>query len=352
MGRDRLTAFGCALLAGSTGFVLHNSLFVWPKLIAGAYCCFAALPVLAPHRPLNPLFATAVGASAALGWLSHGSIAFSLLALLIVWLARGAPHRQHFVPALATFVAIVIPWLLYQQLIDPPGNRLLKWHLAGVIPIDPRGTWQTLRDAYQALSWQEWWFARKANFLVTIDGDFSNLFDFSLEGARQRRGEEFFYLFRSIGFLNFVWLLWPVARLCKLAPPLRQSQVARALAAWLVLTYTIWVTAMFIPSSTIIHHGSYTMLLGLISLAIVLAQNLPLLVRAALFTAHAAYFGSTWLAYDGSAAIRSSMVALTVLSLLALAALYLRARRSALNPAQTSTSPSQTPSSSTAAIHV
>ena len=53
--------------------------------------------------------------------------------------------------SVASFVLLTIPWSGYQHYVDPPGNRLLKWHLAGVVGIDPRGVGETLRDSYSQL---------------------------------------------------------------------------------------------------------------------------------------------------------------------------------------------------------
>ena len=36
----------------------------------------------------------------------------------------------------------------YQRYDDPPGDRLIKWHLAGVSEIDDRGSLETIVDSY------------------------------------------------------------------------------------------------------------------------------------------------------------------------------------------------------------
>ena len=46
---------------------------------------------------------------------------------------------------------LYLPWLLYQHFMNPPGNRLVKWMLAGVIPIDRRGILQTIIDQYRSV---------------------------------------------------------------------------------------------------------------------------------------------------------------------------------------------------------
>jgi len=57
---------------------------------------------------------------------------------------------------LVTMLALYLPWMLFQTLIDPPGNRLLKWHLAGVQEVDGRNFLTALRDSYGALSWHDY----------------------------------------------------------------------------------------------------------------------------------------------------------------------------------------------------
>lgn len=350
LGRDRSTAFACVLLVGLGGFALHHTIFVWPKLIAGGFTILAALFVLAPRPDANRLDAALAGACAAFAWLAHGSTAFALLGLGLAWLIFRAPHWRHVPALLVTFALLALPWILYQRFVDPPGNRLLKWHLAGVIDIDARGTWETLRDAYRPLSLERWWSTRRANFFMTIGGSFREIFDLSASTAAHRRGEEFFFLFRALGVLVFAWPLWLLTRLLprRLRRPIPPF-LGRALV-WSGLTFAIWVALMFIRSSTLIHQGAYSLPLALFTLSTVLALTLPAVVRLPLLGWHLAYFATTWLAYHGPAPINLNMIALTAVSLLSLAALYLRARRrEGLSPSRTSASAAQTPSSSTAA---
>ncbi len=350
LGRNRHTAFGCILLVGVGGFALHHTIFVWPKLIAAAFTVFAGLFVLAPRADATRLDGILAGACAACAWLAHGSTAFSLLGLGAAWLIFRAPNRRNIPALLVTFALLALPWILYQRFIDPPGNRLLKWHLGGVIDIDARGTWETLRDAYRPLTLEQWWATRRANFFMTIGGNFREIFDLSAATSAHRRGEEFFFLFRAFGVLLFAWPLWLLTRflphrLRRPTPPF----LLRGLI-WSALTFAVWIALMFIRSSTLIHQGAYALPLVLFTISVILALDLPAFLRFPLLGWHIAYFATTWLAYHGPAPINISMIAATAMTLIALAALYLYVRRNeALTPAQTSTSPAQTPSSSTTA---
>ena len=59
---------------------------------------------------------------------------------------------------------------LSARYVDPPGNRLLKWHLAGVVPIDQRGVGETLWQSYRDLSPGQVVQNKQANFGVLIHG--------------------------------------------------------------------------------------------------------------------------------------------------------------------------------------
>ena len=91
-----------------------------------------------------------VAVLAGLAWLSHGGTVFSLLALGIMGLVwRPWPSVRALAAAALTFVLLAAPWTAYQKLYDPPGDRLVRWHLGGIDAIDGRGTMQTIVDQYR-----------------------------------------------------------------------------------------------------------------------------------------------------------------------------------------------------------
>ena len=43
---------------------------------------------------------------------------------------------------------LLLPWSAYQKFYDPPGDRLIKMHLGGIVPLDPRPAIPAIIDAY------------------------------------------------------------------------------------------------------------------------------------------------------------------------------------------------------------
>jgi len=161
-----------------SGFFLLNTTFTWPKLAAGAFACARLGCGCCPQRRYARRSDPRRRALAALAWLAHGGVAFSFLALLpwVIWRCVRGEWRSWLQAALLCAV-ILAPWFAYQKFYDPPGNRLLKWHLAAQIAIDERGTWETLRASYGAQSWRELWDARRSNVVTQVGAGWHRLFD-------------------------------------------------------------------------------------------------------------------------------------------------------------------------------
>lgn len=81
-GQSRFRAIGCILVVAIVGFFVENSIFVWPKLLAGGYVMFTGLLLLDTSQPRTTKVMLLAAVSAALAWLAHGGAAFSLLALV------------------------------------------------------------------------------------------------------------------------------------------------------------------------------------------------------------------------------------------------------------------------------
>ena len=251
-----------ALLA-FTGFFTLNTTFTWPKLSAAAFACGAfALWALPERTPPSRRDLVLGAVLAALAWLSHGGVAFSFLALLpwMVWRAARGEARGWLLAAI-TFACLAAPWLAYQKFYDPPGNRLLKWHLGGQTAKDDRGTWQTIREGYAALTWEEIAARRIANLKLLVEGDWNWWRDFAPGRAQARRNDEFFNTARALnawllGFAALPFVLW--RRKLGAAGPAHGR-----LAAWTVASLLVWCAVMFLERSTIVHQGSYATMLVL-----------------------------------------------------------------------------------------
>ncbi len=286
LGLIRARALAWTALLAFSGFFILNTLFTWPKLSAAAFALAAfALWVVrdppdqgtkgpkdqktpsAANSPLvpsslDPLVPVLLGAAlAGLAWLAHGGVAFSFLAL-VPWLVRPALRAPRpWLLAAATFAVLALPWLAYQKFYDPPGNRLLKWHLGGQIDKEARGTWQTIREAYAALPARTIAANKLKNFVYQFEGGWHWRPDATPVGVKGRRDDEFFHSGRALTWWLLGFAALPVAlwRRRKAVPWRRHL----SLGLWTVATITLWCLLMFIPGSAMIHQGSYATMLAL-----------------------------------------------------------------------------------------
>ena len=266
-----------------SGFFFYNSVFVWPKLLAAAFILFAIAIIVRTFRDRRPVgFADAGlgGLSLSLALLSHPGSIFSLpaFAAAALWKRNLFPWRALGTAAVAPLL-LLSSWSAYQHWIDPPGNRLTKMHLAGVIPIDDRSVAQALADSYQRLSWQTIAAYKRANLRNLIGTDPLDSFDFfsltdpgQTEHSRVVQRE---YIWNAVGVLNIGWfglLFWWLRG--------RRTHLELLPFAWLLLAalfnLVVWSLTLFGPHATYTTHSSYAdILLLTASLAIFLLLLLP-----------------------------------------------------------------------------
>jgi hypothetical protein len=131
---------------------LLNGFFVWPKLLPAAMLLAAgALTVTPLWKELrgSSWAAVLIGALLGVALMGHGSSVFGVIPLAIVAAWRGMPSWRWIGIAALVGIVVIAPWSAYQKYGEPPGNRLLKWSLAGVPEIDDRGTVETIVDSYR-----------------------------------------------------------------------------------------------------------------------------------------------------------------------------------------------------------
>jgi hypothetical protein len=290
---SRARAAGWIAAFALCGFFLQNTTFTWPKLSAGAFACgaFGLLFLQAPDS--NPRSNGRWAALfAGLAWLSHGGVAFSFLPLLpvLAWRAVRGEWRP-WLPGAAIFMALVLPWLAFQKLYDPPANRLLKWHLAGHTEKDTRGTWDAMRESYAKLGWREAWSNKISNFHGQVFGDWRLLADVSATTVVQRRHEEFFHPGRAL-----TW--WPILALLAITLTRRRiltpAHELIVFTGWLLLTIIVWCLLMFGAYTASIHQGSYAVMIGLFVLFSVLMERAGGGWLAATTVLQSITFATTW----------------------------------------------------------
>lgn len=282
-----------------SGFFLMNSTYVWPKLGGGALMLAAYLNWFHPPPGQEPGSGRFVlgGVQAGLAFLSHGSVVFALVPVGVLALWRLRSRVRHWVVAVAMMLVVVAPWVAYQKLSDPPGDRLLKMHLGGIAEVDGRGLLEAIGGSYAALAPDEILQTRLVNLKIQFRGVWPELTRLSGGNANKIRDHDFRYTFFALGWWNLGFLV-----LASLAFPAVKKRVAVGelrttghLLAWCGLTMAFWIAVMFAPGSAVIHQGSYTVQMVLFAtLAAVLWRVHPM-AFAAVVLAQALNLPRVWL---------------------------------------------------------
>jgi hypothetical protein len=284
LGVARRRAVVVMLFCLTSGFFLFNSVFVWPKLLAASLAIAALVPAFRARGEARKLATwewVATAALAALALLAHAGVAFTFLGCLaLAPFFRGQASWRGIAIAVVSGLTILAPWIAYQKLYDPPGNRLVKWHLAGSRQVDDRSLGEAMRDRYRELGWKGTIERKEHNARLLARPPRS------WGDPIHRREAEFFALLWTLGVLNAGWvaMAWKrgaIAGATRLACGLGVAGVA----AWMLLML----------EGTLVHQGSYaTVMLLFAGLAAAIVEASE---RAAvgLLAVHAAWFALTWL---------------------------------------------------------
>lgn len=298
--RSKLLFVGGLSMIIFCGLTLQNGFYVWPKLLAGAMLFFLfALVFGFNSKSLSKTQETTrwilVGTFAVFSMLAHGASFFPLLGMIVVFLCyKKYPLWKYWILAGATFAVIYTPWLAYQKLYDPPGNRLIKWHIGGVVPIDDRGSLETIIDSYSSLTFQKWFEYKWSNFtrLFKHIDKFPELFTpkFLADGFRALKEysfDSFIYTNGPLGILTLLFLIL-----------LFKKETRRSVLTQFFLTYVLaiifWIFLMFIPSNTFPHHGSYFLNYACILLGCLTLGYLSKMLMIALSILNAIGFYLIW----------------------------------------------------------
>lgn len=277
-----------------TGFFFLNSVFVWPKLIATSYVLLAFC-LLFFEKPRKLYWGLAAAAAAA-SLLSHTGTAFTLLPMAaLLLLPRFRPGWRTALLAGGIGLALLTPWLLYQKLYDPPGDRLAKWHIAGVIRPTEHSFNEVLADSY-----------RHTDINTIVHNHLSNMRELlgrvpsesTLYGGgilAHTRDADSRYLLFGLGIFNLGWLA-----LCfktvreRIKKHLHADRLVLILGVGL-LSLILWALLLFGPKGTNIYSGSYaTFALLFVGLAAIITQ-LPRRLKQSILTLQAAYFIVVWI---------------------------------------------------------
>jgi hypothetical protein len=207
-----------------------------------------------------------------LALMAHPGSVFSLPMFVLAIIAKWRPRWQHLAAAVVILAMFAIPWQMYQRYFDPPGNRLVKMHLAGSGAVDSRSTWTTLKDSYGALPWKQILLYKWLNIRCLLGpkpfGGFSlRPFHLSssphvdlarLESVRMIQKE---YIWSALGFLNLGWL----AAIYALRKRASEAKYAFYILCCAVANLFLWSLIIFGPAQTMTTHSSYADILVIAS---------------------------------------------------------------------------------------
>ncbi len=275
-----------------SGLALLNGFFVWPKMLPAGLLLGAAALVVTPlwaDLRRNLWAAALVAALCAFALLAHGASIFAIIPLVAVAAYRGLPSWRWLGVGVAVGIALMAPWSAYQKWEDPPGNRLVKWTLAGVAEVDDRGVVETILDSYGEAGLHGTYVNKKQNFITmtNFESVWTTVRDVVGRGdpdemVRTYRGISFFYLFPSLGLL----LLTPFAMAAGWRRRgLNPAEWSFALTCLAIFAIGVvgWALICFgnVAAATVIHFGSYLLpLIGIVAGVVGLRAVFP---RFALF---------------------------------------------------------------------
>jgi len=152
------------LVLALSPFLLFNSVYIWPKLVAGCFGVCAAMLLFADReRPArlrdddSGLVLAAILSALALQ--SHGGAAFGILcSLIFAACLRGLPSLRGAALAACAGLAMLLPWSIWQSINDMGHNPLVKQAFAGTFGFEnPQvGVLETIRASYATLTPGEW----------------------------------------------------------------------------------------------------------------------------------------------------------------------------------------------------
>lgn len=155
--------------------IFVNVVYTWPKIIAASLSLVAIL-ILFQLKNRNDVRTSEIYFSIfamVLALLSHGSSVFALPPFAILFLIVVWRQKVHLF-AIPFAVFAYLPWLGYQRYWDPPGNRLVYWHLAGELGGGGGSILQSIWGKYRDLRLTEILANKLHNFeaiFIRVDGN-------------------------------------------------------------------------------------------------------------------------------------------------------------------------------------
>ncbi len=326
----RTTAIALAT-AALLPFCLFNSIYAWPKLLGGAFGLLALWLLVVERREPGEGSGTTrwllASLLSALALLSHGGTVFGLLAMLaLAFVLVPWPRIRTLLGSGIAGVALLVPWLLWQRMVQPHGNALMKSVFAGTYGFDERnvGVLDTIARSYGAIGFSDWWgmkldalksLSLPANAKTCAMGEMAD----SVNALGHWRIVDFISLAPSIKFLWLGLLAFATA-----------TAARRALPAWRPACLLLGAGALGVAADAllawdcqVIHTQSYQSILAIVAgLLVLLLKFANRRLGLGVAALSIAYGLLVWVVDPLRHAIRIDPLALSLLALLVLGGLY------------------------------
>jgi hypothetical protein len=300
-GCDRKRSMLVCLTLIPSGFIFVNMVFIWPKLCsAGFALAVLALLLSAKRKTISTgLFA---GVCAALAMLCHGgSIFFLAPVACLALLPKRWPGIAAVMTALVVALLLYAPWIGYQKYFEPPGDRLIKMHLAGIEGIDPRKSSVVIREAYATAGWRRVIENKFSNFrMLFLSPSLPVSFKFDHASINNKRADIFFHSFRALGLLNLGWFAIPLVVRQK-----KWRQTWLPAIAICIGSLIFWCLIMFGPHTTSIHQGAYATQLLLMMICVVTMAFVSRWMLGVVAVANACLFFANYVPVTNAGALDS-----------------------------------------------
>ncbi len=261
-----------------SGSCFLHSVYVWPKLLAAAFCLMGLSLFVTPaglSLKLSRWEWTLAALCFALSLLSHSGTSFTMLGIFLVLAFRWKDLTWRYaLPGLACAVILMLPWVMFQKLYDPPGDQLIKLSLTGDMNHDLTLV-QALEKAYRGMTVGEFVHRRWEDVKILFYTDATDL-----QPGRNSREfldhftrEQFFSFFSAIGLVNLGFLLRLFRRRKNLSGAFKLPD---QFASIVLISLPFWILIMSEARATIIHQGSLAnLLLMLVAGSLYLAVAFP-----------------------------------------------------------------------------
>lgn len=248
-----------------------NGFFIWPKMLPAAMLIAVAALVLTPlwdEVRKRTWGAVLVAALTGIAMMGHGGSVFAVIPLVIVAAWRGLPSWRWLGVGVLVGLCFMAPWSAYQKYVDPPGNHLLKYMLAGEPELSEKGTGEAIIDAYKRVGISGALHEKGQNYITMFGG--GPAFEALHRGVKdvgngdwsgflgEVRTVYFFDLFPALGLL----LIAPFAMaLARSRGRLRKAEWSLSLTLWAFVGIGafFWGLIMFgdLAGLAVMHAGTF-----------------------------------------------------------------------------------------------